>query len=180
MALAFALQHIEAEGLAKVINYGQFLELFPPTHEVRIIDNSSWSCVHGVDRWRGDCGCCSGGNPGWNQAWRKPLREALDWLRDQLAPLFEKHAKGLLRDPWATRDAYIECVLNRDPAVRDAFIVKHAERPLQNEDRIVVIQLLESQRQAPQLANALGEDGGATIWKVVAGNAGDHHMVKVE
>ncbi|MCL6482072.1 MAG: DUF3536 domain-containing protein, partial [Firmicutes bacterium] len=100
MALAYALQYLEEHRLARLTNYGQYLELHPPTQEVEIFENTSWSCAHGVERWRSDCGCNTGGHPGWNQAWRAPLREALDWLRDTLAPRYEKHAGALLRDPW--------------------------------------------------------------------------------
>ena len=89
MALAYALHHIEANGLARLTNYGEFLAAHPPEQEVEIVENTSWSCAHGVERWRSDCGCNTGGEPGWNQAWRAPLREALDWLRDELAPRFE-------------------------------------------------------------------------------------------
>ncbi|HEX6496813.1 MAG TPA: glycoside hydrolase, partial [Acidobacteriaceae bacterium] len=82
MALAYAFQLIE-EGDAKLTNYGQFLANFPPAYEAEIVENSSWSCFHGVERWRSDCGC-NGGRPGCNQKWRAPLREALDWLRDSV------------------------------------------------------------------------------------------------
>jgi hypothetical protein len=83
MALAYALEHIEQNNPAKLTNYAQFLELHPPTHEVQIVENSSWSCVHGIERWRSNCGCNSG-RQGWNQEWRAPLRAALDWLRDAI------------------------------------------------------------------------------------------------
>ena len=89
MALAYALEIIETKKLAKITNYGEFLENYPPAWEVQIHENTSWSCVHGVERWRSNCGCNSG-RMGWNQEWRKPLREALDWLRDAVAPRFEE------------------------------------------------------------------------------------------
>ena len=81
MALTYALHRIEEQGWARITNYGEYLELFPPTHEVEIFENTAWSCAHGVGRWSYDCGCNSGGHPGWNQSWRGPLRAALDWLR---------------------------------------------------------------------------------------------------
>ena len=116
MALAYALDYIESKCLAELINYGLYLDRHPPTHVVEVFENSSWSCVHGVERWRSNCGCNSGGHPGWNQQWRAPLREALDWLRDTLVPLFEEKAKKLLKDPWAARNDYIDVVLDRSPA----------------------------------------------------------------
>ena len=89
MALADSLNYIEDGGFAKLTNYGQFLELHPPDWEVQVHENSSWSCVHGIERWRADCGCNSG-RAGWHQRWRKPLRDTLDWLRDEISPLFER------------------------------------------------------------------------------------------
>ena len=114
MALAYALHHIESNNLAKLTNYGEYLEINPPTHEVEIVENTAWSCVHGVGRWSRDCGCNSGGKPGWNQAWRAPLRAAFDYLRDELAPEYERKASELLHDPWQARDEYINVVLDRD------------------------------------------------------------------
>ncbi|HEV2846570.1 MAG TPA: DUF3536 domain-containing protein, partial [Thermoanaerobaculia bacterium] len=116
MALSYALHHIESNGLARLTNYGEFLEAHPPDHEVEIVENTAWSCAHGVGRWREDCGCHTGGGPGWNQAWRAPLRRALDWLRDELSPLYEKAASELFPDPWAARDAYIDVILDRSKA----------------------------------------------------------------
>ena len=113
MALAYALNYIENRNLAKLTNYGHYLESHPPTQEAQIHEKSAWSCVHGVGRWMNDCGCNSGGHLGWNQGWRAPLRMALDWLRDELAPLFESKGKELLRDPWGARNEYISVILDR-------------------------------------------------------------------
>src|SRR5215467_11306966 len=97
MALAYALHHIENSNLARLTIYGEYLEKHPPTHEVQLHEKSAWSCSHGVGRWMNDCGCNSGGHAGWNQGWRAPLRQALDWLRDEIAPLFESRARDFLR-----------------------------------------------------------------------------------
>mgnify|MGYP001224296656 FL=1 len=156
MALAAALNHIEDNQLATLTNYGQFLELFPPEWEVQIHDNSSWSCVHGVERWRADCGCNSGGNPGWHQRWRKPLRETLDWLRDQLVPLFEKEAGRFLRDPWKARNDFIDVMLNRsDESVRN-FLAKQVRRTLSPDEEVVVLRLLEMERYAVLMYTSCG------------------------
>jgi alpha-amylase/alpha-mannosidase (GH57 family) len=116
MALSYALHHIEANGLARLTNYGEYLASHSPEHEVEIVENTAWSCVHGVGRWREDCGCHTGGHPGWNQSWRAPLRQALDGLRDELAPLWEREAGKHFADPWAARDAAVERRLDLGPA----------------------------------------------------------------
>ncbi|MEX2293594.1 MAG: DUF3536 domain-containing protein [Acidimicrobiales bacterium] len=86
------------------------LDAQPPTHEadVRV---SAWSCAHGVGRWLTDCGCRTGGDPGWNQAWRAPLRDALDLVRDWGSEVFERVGGVHLHDPWAARDAYLAVLL---------------------------------------------------------------------
>ncbi len=156
MALADCLNQIEDRALATLTNYGQFLELFPPAWEVKIHENSSWSCVHGIGRWHTDCGCNSGGHPGWHQRWRKPLRDTLNWLRDQLAPLFEHEGARLLRDPWVARNEYIEVMLNRDEAVIGAFLKKHARRELSLLEKVAVLRLLEMQRHTILMFTSCG------------------------
>ena len=97
MALSYALHHIETNKLAEMTNYGRFLEQFPPDHFVEIVPDTSWSCAHGVERWKSNCGCNSGGHSDWNQEWRAPLRAALDWLRDRLAALYQTNASPTVK-----------------------------------------------------------------------------------
>ena len=156
MALAFALHQIEQQDAVRLTNYGQFLEKFPPAQAVQIFENSSWSCAHGVERWRSDCGCNSGGHAGWNQAWRAPLRQALDTLRDDLAPRFEEKAGALLKDPWVARDAYIDVVLNRSRQSTDAFFAEHARRKLDEAETVTALKLLELQRHAMLMYTSCG------------------------
>jgi alpha-amylase/alpha-mannosidase (GH57 family) len=155
MALAYTLDTIEERGLAKLTNYGQFLALHPPTHQVEIANNTSWSCAHGVERWRSDCGC-NGGHADWNQGWRGPLREALDRLRDTLAPFYESKASELLSDPWAARNAYIDVVLDRSPGSVDQFLEEHARRPLSDDEQMLALKLLELQRNAMLMYTSCG------------------------
>jgi alpha-amylase/alpha-mannosidase (GH57 family) len=156
MALSYALEYIERHGLARLTNYGEFLEKFPPTHEVQIYENTSWSCAHGVERWRSNCGCNTGGYPGWTQNWREPLREALDWLRDEIATFFEERSGELLRDPWAARDDYIDVILDRSPENRERFFARHARRALNREETIAASKLLEIQRHAMLMFTSCG------------------------
>jgi hypothetical protein len=156
MTLAYALRHIESNLLAKITNYGEYLERHPAKYEVEIIENTSWSCVHGIARWRSDCGCNSGQHPGWNQSWRAPLRQALDWLHDTLAPAYEKNAARLLKDPWAARNDYIGVLLDRSaPSVR-SFFTRHARHRLDKKETIQALKLLELQRHAMLMYTSCG------------------------
>jgi alpha-amylase/alpha-mannosidase (GH57 family) len=155
MALAYALDHIDRNRLAQRTVYGEYLKLFPPTHEVEIIENTSWSCFHGVERWRSDCGCNSGGHA-WSQAWRGPLRAALDRLRDAVAPLYAAKAGEYLRDPWAARDGYIDVVLERSQENVRRFLAEHTLRELAAEETTTVLRLLEMQRNAMLMYTSCG------------------------
>jgi len=156
MALSYALDHIENNQLGKITNYGQFLENNPPTHLVEIFERSSWSCVHGVERWRSHCGCNSGEHNDWNQQWRAPLRIAFDWLRDSLVLPFEKEGQKLLRDVWLARDEYIEVILDRSEQSIERFLHKHALRQLTPSERVTVLKLLELQRHAMLMYTSCG------------------------
>ncbi|RJR19716.1 MAG: DUF3536 domain-containing protein [Nitrospiraceae bacterium] len=156
MALAHAINYIESNGLARLSNYGEYLEKHPPTHEVEIFERSSWSCVHGIERWRADCGCNSGGYSHWNQQWRLPLREALDWLREQIAVRYEFTGKDLLKNPWQARDEYISVVLDRSQDNIDRFFKKHSRKQLSREERVTALKLLEMQRHAMLMYTSCG------------------------
>jgi alpha-amylase/alpha-mannosidase (GH57 family) len=156
MALAYALHYIESRHLARLTNYAEFLQKYPPTQEVRIVEDSSWSCIHGVERWRANCGCNSGGHPGWSQEWRGPLREALDWLRGRLASEFETRGAALFADPWRARDAYIDIVLDRSPASVERFLQEHVRAGLSRGERIRALKLLELQRHAMLMYTSCG------------------------
>jgi alpha-amylase/alpha-mannosidase (GH57 family) len=157
MGLAAALDHIETNQLAQLTNYGEYLERHPPIHRAEIFENSSWSCVHGIERWRSNCGCNSGGHAGWNQEWRQPLREALDWLRDTLAPKYEESVGQLMKDdPWGVRNHYIDIMLDRSSESVERFLKQHAARELDKQERVRVLKLLELQRHAMLMYTSCG------------------------
>lgn len=145
MALAWVLDEVSKNGDIRLINYGAYLEMHPPEFEVQIIENTSWSCAHGLGRWQSDCGCNVGHTPGWTQAWRTPLREAVNWLGEELAVVFEQRGGELLKDPWAARDDYISVLVQPTPEVRDAFLNRHARQPLDPDRRREILALMESQ-----------------------------------
>lgn len=145
-ALAYALtEEIPREGWT-VTNYAHYLATHPPTWEAELKPVTAWSCSHGVDRWQDDCGC--GGGGGWHQQWRRPLRDTLDWLRDQLVAVYEQYGADLLRDPWAARNAYVAVMGDRSPESLDTFFAAHQTRKLSAIERVTALQLLEMQRHA--------------------------------
>jgi len=156
MALAYALHQIESKEDTKLTVYGEFLESHPPTEEVEIHQDSAWSCSHGVERWKSDCGCCAGGHGGWNQKWRTSLREALDWLRDQLAAFYESKAKEFLKEPWQARDDYVTVILDRSPEKISEFFAVQASRKLTEAERVTALRFLELQRHAMLMFTSCG------------------------
>jgi alpha-amylase/alpha-mannosidase (GH57 family) len=154
--LAAALRKLAADPRTELINLGQALELCPPSWEAEIVEGASWSCAHGIERWRSDCGCQGNGQPGWRQHWRAPLRAALDGLRDALGELYEREAGKLLRDPWQAREELIDLVLDPERKHAEAFVHRHAARALSREERVRALQLLEMQRQAMLMYTSCG------------------------
>lgn len=155
MALSYALRHIETQKLAELTVYASFLETHPPTHEVEIVENTSWSCVHGIERWRSNCGCNSG-RPGWNQEWRTPLRQAFDWLRDALAPKFEEASRALFADGWKARDEYVSVILNRSRENVDRFLHEQAGHELNECERMHALKWMELQRHLMLMYTSCG------------------------
>jgi alpha-amylase/alpha-mannosidase (GH57 family) len=157
MALADCLNHIEDKSFATLTNYGEYLEMFPPQYEAQIHENSSWSCVHGVERWQSDCGCNTGGGYGrWHQRWRGPLRFALNWLRDELIPIYEEQAGKYVKDVWKVRNEYIDVLLDRSEENIDRFLNKQASRELTKREKVHLFRLLELQRNAILMFSSCG------------------------
>jgi alpha-amylase/alpha-mannosidase (GH57 family) len=156
MTLAYCLYYLSSNNLAKIINYAEYLEKNLPQNEVEIKENTSWSCLHGVERWRTDCGDSSGSHPEWNQAWRKPLRNAMDWLRDVLVPNFEHEIRKFLKDPWSARNDYIQVILDRSKENLEEFLSTHAIRDLSNDEKTRVLRLMEMQRHAMLMFTSCG------------------------
>jgi alpha-amylase/alpha-mannosidase (GH57 family) len=155
MALAYALRMLEEDKAVKLTNYGCYLEQFPPEYEAEIVENTSWSCTHGVERWRSDCGC-NGGKAGYNQAWRAPLRKALDELRDALIPLTEQEGGKLFKDVWAARDGYIDAMLDHSPQSVEGFLRKHQLRTLTTPEHVRALEVMEMQRHTQLMYTSCG------------------------
>ncbi|MEY2452142.1 MAG: hypothetical protein QOD92_1716 [Acidimicrobiaceae bacterium] len=149
-ALAYVFTHEASTAGVRVINIATLVQEVPPTHEV-LVRESAWSCAHGVRRWMDDCGCSTGGEPDWNQAWRAPLRRALDVLRDHGIEVFERRGAAVLRDPWAARDAYVDVILGR--CTIDEFLGEHRGS---DHDDVVALTLLEAERHALLMYTSCG------------------------
>lgn len=152
MSLAYALEQLDNTDQVALTNYGQFLEIQPPAFEVDIKPNSSWSCPHGIERWRNNCGCNAG--QGFQQEWRGPLRAVLDWLRDQLVPVYETTLRQYVKDPWAARNDYIMVINDREQF--DRFIQLHATRRLNHQEKMLVLKWCELQRFALLMYTSCG------------------------
>jgi len=155
MALSYCLDHIESIQAARLTNYGEYLEHHPPADVVEIHENSSWSCVHGIERWRENCGCNSG-HTGWTQAWRKPLRDALDIMRDEMLVFYENEGKKLLKDVWEARNDYFSVVQSRSEESIYAFFSTHASHVLSDEEVTRALTMLELQRNAMLMYTSCG------------------------
>ncbi|MGI0070667.1 MAG: DUF3536 domain-containing protein [Thermoplasmata archaeon] len=156
MALAFALRAIEGRTDVALTNYGEFLERHPPAFEVELRVPSAWSCAHGVERWRADCGCNSGLHPGWNQKWRTPLRAALDRLLDRVRPVADGEVARLFPDPGATRREYVDLFGASSEPEAIAFLDRHAGRALRPEERTRALRLLEIERNLGEMFTSCG------------------------
>ena len=156
MTLSYILKiKAEQEGFT-IINYANYLEKFPPENEVEIKPVSSWSCFHGVGRWKEDCGCSTGGMAGWNQKWRKPLREALDFLRDKLAKITEEQGKLYFDDVWSARNNYINVILKRNKNTVKEFSDKNLKTNLDENSVSKAFCLMEMQRQTMLMYTSCG------------------------
>ena len=156
MALAYVLKiRAKDEGFA-ITNYAEYLDKYGSDCEVEIKQASSWSCFHGVGRWKEDCGCSTGGHPGWNQKWRKPLRDALDYLRDELVIIFENEGSKYFNDIWQVRNNYINVILDRNELNVKRFQQENFKSDLSDEDKVRAMELLEIQRQAMLMYTSCG------------------------
>jgi alpha-amylase/alpha-mannosidase (GH57 family) len=155
MALAYVLERLSKDPNVRLTNYGEFLELHPPRWEVELHENSSWSCAHGVERWRSDCGCKMRGD--WHQKWRGPFRKALDGLKEQLDHLFSTRGRVCFRDPWAARDGYINVILNRysESSIVE-FLKKHGHADLDPQQKTDALRLQEIQLAAMLMYTSCG------------------------
>lgn len=164
MGLAAALHHLSLQQNVTVENAAAFLARHPPTHHVELLAPSSWSCAHGVERWRSDCGCRLDPAADTHQRWKAPLREGLESLASSLHEIFEEQTKGWLKDPWRARDLYVSAVDTGPPGSPDParvleVIENELVQPAQDMDsgaRLRLAELMEMERNALRMFTSCG------------------------
>ena len=161
MGLAYLLKYELPKRNIRVVNYASYLELNPPDWTVEIKtgkngEGTSWSCSHGVDRWKDDCGCTTSSRPGWDQRWRAPMRMALDKLRDELARIYEEEGGKIFKDPWTARNDYIDIILDRSPEKIEAFFKSHLKVKLTHDVVVRGLSLLEMQKHSLLMYTSCG------------------------
>jgi hypothetical protein len=161
MALSYIIEAAGPRHGFTMTNFGAYLAEHAPLFEVELKpgpnnEGTSWSCFHGVGRWKEDCGDSTGGLPGWNQKWRAPLRAGLNSLAEALAALYEHETRGFLRNPRQSRDDYIQLIEDRRPAAAKSFLADHAARELAPPEAARALGLLESQRNAQLMFTSCG------------------------
>jgi alpha-amylase/alpha-mannosidase (GH57 family) len=156
MALASCMRYIDKTPDVTLTNYSEYLAIKDPVYEVEIVENTSWSCAHGVERWRSNCGCYTGGDERWHQEWRVGLRETLNWLRDELAATFEAELEKLNIDPWELRNGYVSIINDRSEKTINALFEKYISSNISTDDRIRIIRLLEMQKQSLYMFTSCG------------------------
>ena len=87
-----------------VVSLERYLQLHPPTKEVKIKEYTSWSCHHGVARWEQGCDCDKGG--GFN-SWKVEYRQAFRQLYNKAYKLFEEHTRSALPQMYEARNDFL-------------------------------------------------------------------------
>ena len=152
--LKTTLKMLSRKGV-NLTNYAAFLEEVTWAPLVRIRERTSWSCAHGIERWRADCGCSTGGKEGWHQKWRAPFREAMDWLKEHLDRVFYEEGEALFKDPRGALLDYVE-VMVQGPKALTPFLERHASKPLSPEERVKAAKLLEMARMGQYMFTSCG------------------------
>ncbi len=89
----------------ELTNFAAVLAKYPLAEPVGLVEPTSWSCAHGIERWRSACGCKIHHDRPSQQEWRAPLRAAVDGLAGEIHAIYAREGRNLPGGPWAFRDA---------------------------------------------------------------------------
>jgi hypothetical protein len=154
MALARALDVLRERGVT-IENFGAFLARNPPQEDVELVAPTSWSCAHGVGRWKEDCGCRIDAQRYPSQAWRAPLRVGLDALADEIHAIYGQEAQRLIPEPWDARDGYGSVVAS-DAVTLERYVRSVATGATSDADLVRARELLEMERDALRMFTSCG------------------------
>jgi len=160
MCLASLINKMESSKEINLTNWGEYLDRFPPDWEVKLHkgeDNrgSSWSCHHGVSRWYKDCHCSTGAQPGWNQKWRAPLRQAFEDLHHEIKQIYQNKASKLCKtSPAKMLLDYGNVIVGA--VTREEFLKENLKESFQNEEGNKLLKLLEGQRFSQYMFTSCG------------------------
>ncbi|MFN3996110.1 MAG: DUF3536 domain-containing protein, partial [bacterium] len=115
LGLAYALYTLSSNPAVKICNLEYYLEKVGVYYEAEINENTSWSCYHGIERWKDDCGCKF--NPNTSQKWRKNLRLVIDTIRNTFEQVYVDNLS--LLDTVDVRKEYINYLLKRDNEINE-------------------------------------------------------------
>ncbi len=147
LALAYAIRTLNKRNDVRITNFGEFLERNPPTHEVKVVEKSSWSCPHGVERWRSNCGCRVDPSRSWSQEWRTPLREAVDWLGSETRKIYLSKASELINNPVNALMGYVT-VMGKPEDIVDGYLKKFSNAEMSQDVKVRSLKLLEMMRHS--------------------------------
>lgn len=158
MCLAYFYKYLAPKYGFKILNYAQFLELYPPVSEVVLKagtnnEGTAWSCSHGVGRWKEDCGCSTGARANWNQKWRAPLRDGLNFLRDKFWNLYVTGAKDAFKNLEKARNDYYLLISGKYS--EEYYFNKHLKKN-SKADKNELLKLLEIQRYSQLMFTSCG------------------------
>ena len=80
----------------------------------------------------------------------------MDWLRDQIAPIYEKETASFFKDPWSARDDYIHVILDRSKENVDSYFSRHLIRNSSHEEKTKILKLLELERNVMLMFTSCG------------------------
>ncbi|MCS7170786.1 MAG: DUF3536 domain-containing protein [Aquificaceae bacterium] len=127
MGLAYLLERHPKVGTLEGI-----YDLMSPEGVTDIMEFTSWSCAHGLERWRSDCGCSTGGMPGWHQKWRGPLRRALETLRTDIKERLFEVLQECAKDPKEALFDFVKVMMGDS---KEEYLTKHAKKDLSKTER---------------------------------------------
>jgi Domain of unknown function (DUF3536)/Glycosyl hydrolase family 57 len=121
--LARAIMCLERRDDVQMTNCAAYLAAHPASGAFEMTGPSSWSCLHGIERWRSECGCRIDSNT--NQRWRAPLFEAMQFVRNHAEAVYDRFATGLVENPSLALAESVRLFIDQRPAPREDFFARH-------------------------------------------------------